>query len=412
MYEFTTILLLSSGVGNEALTTLVAPRSKAIVMPKRSVMALVVHVGSAEADTRYWAYRLHPFSALPVEKRRKVGAYMFLLGRHGYERSSFKQQIAVALVSPLALCAVSCSFVNSPPEPHALGGGEPSSSSPGSGGSDVASAPCAVAADCSHMNTGCVVGECSDLGSCEAKLLVDGQPCGDPTLSPCDRPDTCDHNGQCQLNKIPDGQACEGCLGGADCRCALGVCVDCAANNFENPESVDNWTLTGGWNVYGGAPQTLTEPVAVNFLPTERGKVLGTDGNRVTPYPGQETEESSARSPMTLIPQVLTFLSWHIDEGSMSRAGLFPDNKVIRVSLDGGQNWDVLVDCAYGPLQTLPFCSYVQQRTADQWDTIEIDMQAYANQPGIIEFRYDSVDECCGFERGWFIDLIHVPCPN
>lgn len=170
---------------------------------------------------------------------------------------------------------------------------------------------------------------------------------------------------------------------------------------FEDGESLDDWMLSGSWALYAEAP--MSDLASVSF--GAQGHVLGTDGNRAPPYPGAELETSGATSSSFVIPPLLRFRSWHVDEGGIQAY----DTKRILVSTDDGASWSVLVDCAAGPNAELPLCQpHEVSRDGDSWDDIELDTAEHAGMPGRLRFEYDTADECCVFEQGWFIDDLGV----
>ena len=186
-----------------------------------------------------------------------------------------------------------------------------------------------------------------------------------------------------------------------------GCTNSCACRlTFSSEEDIDGWELAGGWARHVGAPVS-EDWAAVDFA--TQGAVFGTDGNRVAPYPGQELETSSATSTTFMIPETLRFRSWHVDEGGDESY----DNKRILISTDEGGEWTTLVDCYAGPNSDLPFClNEDSARGEGDWDDIEVDAAAHAGVPGMIRFEYDTFDDCCGFEQGWYIDEINaLDCP-
>lgn len=212
-------------------------------------------------------------------------------------------------------------------------------------------------------------------------------------------PDRCE-TGVCVPNHRPMGLSCQTCTDGP-CACNEGVCGSCleyaAVNDFITDRSIEGWTLTGDWALRTFAPQSQHEPRTL-FT----GQVLGTDGNRSNPAPGAETETSYARTPTLRLPEVLRFSSWHLDEGGGDH-----DDKSVRVSIDGGISWMPLADCNLDP--SLPFCAYVDTADASAWSLVELPLpEPLHGQMGIIEFGYDTVDECCTFEKGWYIDALNV----
>lgn len=260
---------------------------------------------------------------------------------------------------------------------------------------------CVEDEDCAGMAThDCEQGLCTD-GTCEVQLRPAGSPCGDETDDECTARDTCDEMGACLDNHGADGTSCTVCDQGI-CACAAGACEDCAfapINNFITDRSIADWTLTGDWALYREAPQSFT------WRPTRFGsQVLGTDGNRTTPYPSSHTETSHARTAPLILPASLEFQSWNVDQGSGS------DNKWVRVSVDDGATWQTLADCELDPA-AYAFCQpRDEQRAPEDWDLISIPVPPeLAGQIGRVEFAYDTVDSCCDFEQGWFIDVANFP---
>lgn len=337
----------------------------------------------------------------------------------------------ISLVSaPLAVLllagAASCSLVNAPDDVKELGsggaggagvgpgGGNPGGNGPGgaggtgggtggaggtgaAGGAGGAGGGCTGDNECGQLDTQCTAGVCNlATGECEVVFHPSDTACGDPAAAPCSAPDHCDGAGSCVSADLTDGSACSACAGGT-CACSGAVCVNCApatSNSFAALSSVDGWQLTGSWRLYTEAPPNKNDPNPIPF----GTRVFGTDGNRSLPYPGGEAEASSAISRSGVIPSTLQFLSWNVDEGGSSY-----DTKTVSVSVDGGASWTVLVDCNGG--STLPFCVGTQDRPANAWDLIQIDASAFAGQVGMVRFTYDTMDSCCEFERGWFIDV-------
>lgn len=257
--------------------------------------------------------------------------------------------------------------------------------------------------DCADMAGECEVATCGSDGMCEVGNAPEGTACGDTTDAECNGADTCDGNGTCVDNVLADGLDCSDCDSG-QCICGAGTCDDCIAfadtNLFSTQRSLNGWELTGDWGLYTQAPASRSQLDGMLSPAIPFGnQVLGTDGNRHDPYPGGHMEFSYARTPPTELPTSLEFQSWHLDEG----AGTF-DNKTIRISTDGGKTWTDIISCVLDPL--LPFCASVNTRTADDWDSISLDLPApLVGQEGIIEFAYDTFDGCCDFEKGWYIDV-------
>jgi hypothetical protein len=260
---------------------------------------------------------------------------------------------------------------------------------------------CTDASDC-NMAKGieCQLDICTD-GVCLVEYEPDGTECGDRSETECDLPDSC-FRGECAVNEAPAGTACSDCDTGV-CSCAGGICGDCDTfapeNNFITARSIDGWTLTGGWGLYREAPQNFDSGPAVFS-----NQVFGTDGNRVAPYPGSETETSSARSRPFMLPATLEFLSWNVDEGSGA------DTKQINVSVDGGVTFTPIVMCNGGLGGPQAFCNFRgAERAPDDWDSISIPLPPeLVGQVGIVELTYNTFDPCCGFEKGWYIDVANL----
>jgi choice-of-anchor B domain-containing protein len=79
----------------------------------------------------------------------------------------------------------------------------------------------------------CTEGFCEPDGAINWFDMVFGTPCGDPSDTDCDNPDTCDGAGTCMPNTEPNGTACESgafCVVGEACMngvCQMGVPRDC-----------------------------------------------------------------------------------------------------------------------------------------------------------------------------------------
>ncbi|MEX1363940.1 MAG: DUF4215 domain-containing protein [Nannocystaceae bacterium] len=259
---------------------------------------------------------------------------------------------------------------------------------------------------------------CVDDDDCEGGLFCDFEICASPSEmcgngvidegEECDLgPDNAD-DGQCR----PDctAQVCgDGVVGGSEA-CDDGNQVDddgctdrCQCRlDFEDGDQLAGWELTGDWARYGQAPNS--DWPAVPF--GTQGQVLGTDGNRAAPYPGEESEHSSATTPSFVLPDAIGFRSWHVDEG------LSVDTKRVLISLDDGISWEPLIDCAQGPKASLPPClPEAGPRQQGDWDEILVDT-GHAGSVGRLRFEYETLDSCCGFDQGWFIDdLDGLGCP-
>jgi len=261
--------------------------------------------------------------------------------------------------------------------------------------------PCTSDEDCADLRVAeCEVPFCDASGMCVPNEAPPGTPCGDSADAECSDPDSCDGAGSCSPNDATDGTTCAGCPADA-CTCAAGTCSECAAypptNNFITTRSVEGWELTGSWGLHRRTPQSELA-VGSEFV----GQVLGSNGNRVAPFPGSEVETSYARTPPTLLPDTIAFLSWNVDQG-----GGASDNKTVRVSVDGGTTWDTLADCAVDASPA--FCSQQLDKDPAVFDLIQLPVPGpLQGQLGIVEFGYDTVDACCEFEKGWYIDSLNI----
>lgn len=264
---------------------------------------------------------------------------------------------------------------------------------------------CAENSDCTPYGTECGTAFCAASGECSLMGMPADTACGDPFENDCNGADLCDGVGYCRDRLASTGlDLCGDCPGGAGCSyCEAGQCLDCQSytdfSDFSDPVGVANWTVnsisgTADWRLYDAAPPSQ-DPGSV-AIPFPNAPVYGTDGNRQTPYPGEETEDSEVLTAVGVVPAEVTFISWNVDEGA------FVDGKRIDLSVDGGASWISLVDCQGAGGQ--PFCNFVTDRAADDWDSITINTAAWQGQQGQLRFTYETLDACCGFERGWFID--------
>jgi hypothetical protein len=83
---------------------------------------------------------------------------------------------------------------------------------------------------------------------------------------------------------------------------------------------------------------------------------------------------------------------------------------VIRVSVDGGNQWSTLVNCDGN--MTVPFCipsPAFQNRALEDWDSVSLPIPAaLVGQTGVVEFVYNTVDAGQGWERGWYMDDFNI----
>ncbi|MFQ5591429.1 MAG: hypothetical protein ACE5HE_09725 [Phycisphaerae bacterium] len=92
---------------------------------------------------------------------------------------------------------------------------------------------------------------CDGAGVCQTNFAAAGTACGDPNSSECDDPDTCDGTGGCLANTLPDGTTCSD--DGLACtldECAAGACIhsprpagtpcgDPSDTGCDNPDTCD-----------------------------------------------------------------------------------------------------------------------------------------------------------------------------
>ena len=256
------------------------------------------------------------------------------------------------------------------------------------------------AEDCARMANDCQSYDCVG-GMCEVTDLAEGEPCGDATKDACNAADTCDGAGTCLENLAVDGETCGMCPAGPGlCGCEGGACADCSTfaqvNTFSSDQSIAGWSMTGGWGLYLETPESSLPSVPFgNFR-------FGTDGNRVSPYPGAEEENSSATTAMTTLPAALTFTSWHVDED------IPYDVKRIEILPEGGGAPVFIADCSdpAGMLSAFPFCAQMlMSRPPEMVDNIMIPVPApLVGTNAQIRFSYVNSDDCCNAEQGWYID--------
>lgn len=272
---------------------------------------------------------------------------------------------------------------------------------------------CATDAVCEPYGSDCGTGSCGGNGACNLDVVAADTACGDGADNECTVADTCDGFGRCLPNNAPNAQVCQDCAAGDDCNgCLDGTCDDCGdlppTNNYDFPVQgasqptagfMFEATSGGGWAVYNSIPGNEDgDPV---LFPAD-APFLGNDGSTLFPLDSSgETVNASVTTFPDVVPETLTFASWHQDEGGNGAV----DTKRIELSIDGGANWIPLADCFGGPpLNAFPFCQYLDDRPLEPWDAIELDTSSWEGMEGIVRFTYETSDDCCGFERGWFID--------
>ncbi len=276
---------------------------------------------------------------------------------------------------------------------------------------------CACANDeiCTALGGECGPAVCGSDGQCRIEAVTPGTPCGDASASTCSAADACNGAGACSPSNALNGPQpyCYECPIGTTCGgCVDGACVDCptgeidAFDTFAWVAIANEDTASPGWGVYYQAPpNNLPDSVPIPF--GERGAVIGTDGNRIAPYPAPpantHSESSSWVTTAFTIPATITFESWNLDEGG---GGNNLDNKIIELTVDGGLSWNVLANCAVDA--AFPFCTAVLDRAPDAWDPIALNTAPWQGMGGQLRFSYDTQDQCCDVERGWYINDLNV----
>lgn len=245
---------------------------------------------------------------------------------------------------------------------------------------------------------------CTSNADCpenEFCYFVEAAACGDVGSGLCfPRPPGCEG--------VPESPVC-GCDGqtyASQCEADLaGVAVAAAGSGegggtlvFDFEGELPVLESSGNWALYTEAPPSY-QNAAVPFP----SQVLGTDGNRLPPYPGDDNENSFATLGPITLGSSLSLSSWHVDEG-----GGYYDRKRIYFQADSGETW-VLADCAGGINADQAFCQFdSSSRPGDLWDDIVLDTGILSGQTGTLRFEYQTLDGCCSFEQGWFIDDIRV----
>ncbi len=277
---------------------------------------------------------------------------------------------------------------------------------------------CSTNEVCAPYGSACGTGVCGGNGGCNLDAEAAGTACGRDDANTCTEADACDGFGYCQRNDTyatfeggPETQIidCDFCDAGDDCiGCGGGVCQDCedlpAFETFDvSPVSpTADWTFEttagGSWGVFISISNNEDDE---GTLFSSNAPFLGIDGSYLSPGNGMgEVNDATATTSADVLPETLQFASWHQDEGGSSQ-----DGKTIELSVDGGLTWVAVADCSGpGPLSAFPFCTFVDDRDAEDWDEITIDIPDHAGMTGQLRFSYRTGNACCGFERGWYID--------
>ncbi|MCR9160976.1 MAG: hypothetical protein NXI35_09855 [bacterium] len=278
---------------------------------------------------------------------------------------------------------------------------------------------CACGADsvCDAFATECGGGACGAGGACDLEPVGAGAACGSNASTSCGSADSCDDAGYCQANDLVNLLPCEDCPAGEEsCNgCLDGVCSDCPSPNDTFEAGLPGWNSTttegGSWTLFSQMPGNEDGDPAIMPMDTA---FLGNDGSTLGGA-GSERVLASITSPVDTMPDMLIFDSWHVDEGgAQDQPAPTADTKRVEVSIDLGMTWFALADCNDPDLDDFPFCVQVETRGADEWDTIMIDTAEYAGMDAQIRFTYDTGDNCCGFEYGWYIDDLNFAqtCPD
>ena len=240
-----------------------------------------------------------------------------------------------------------------------------------------------------------------------------GTACGSNAATSCGSADSCDDVGYCQANDLVNLLSCEDCPAGEGmCNgCLDGACLDCMSVMDSFDAGLSEWSFDtqqgGGWGLFAQMPGNENGEPAL--MPTDTA-FLGNDGSTLGAADGTgEQVLASITSPVDVVPDTLEFDSWNLDEGGIAAV----DDKRIELSVDGGETWTTLADCSAG-VGDFAFCQFVDAREADDWDEISIDTSAFAGMMGQLRFTYLTIDSCCGFEYGWYLDNLNFAqaCPD
>lgn len=265
---------------------------------------------------------------------------------------------------------------------------------------------------CAEFGTECGEGLCG-AGACALDPIGEGMACGSNEATSCGSADSCDAAGYCRANDLVNLLSCEDCPAGAEnCNgCLDGACSDCPSPTDSFDAGISEWTRQaasgGNWSAFSEIPNNEDDEGVISPLDTA---FMGNDGSTVGEPDGiGEVVDASVTSPVDVMPNMLTFDSWNLDEGGLEEV----DDKRIEVSVDGGETWTTLADCS-GGVGSFPFCERVEVRGADEWDAITIDTSAFAGMEAQLRFTYLTGDSCCDFEYGWYIDNLNFAqiCPD
>lgn len=265
---------------------------------------------------------------------------------------------------------------------------------------------------CDGFGTQCGGGVCGGGGACGLDPVGAGESCGSADATSCGSVDSCDADGYCQANNLVNLLTCDDCAAGEqDCNgCLDGTCLDCESASDTFLAGLSGWTLDaesgGNWALFSQVPGNEDGGPAITPSDTA---FLGNDGLTVGAQDGTgEVVTATATSPVDEMPDLLVFDSWHIDEGGAD------DVKRVEVSTNLGETWTVLAACDDSDLAGFEFCAPVEDRGADEWDTIMLDTSAFAGMDAQLRFTYATSDECCGFEYGWYVDNLNFAqlCPD
>lgn len=276
---------------------------------------------------------------------------------------------------------------------------------------------CAANADCSFLDSGCATGECDQINKeCTLAAQAEGAACAGPEDAGCGD-SSCDEHGFCNANEVAfDGDSCSSCDTEPCDACVASQCLECPAVQTVDFLSLNNFSFGGDFSVASCLSVNSVTPAQAPCFPnsTELGQpmvapVLGSNGSRTGVAGQSEVSAASMRTAPTLIPSALTFRSWHQDRGG-NDTFVPRDTKLIRVSVDGGNQWTTVLNCDGN--MTTPFCIPSPpnvNRPLDQWDDISLPIPAnLQGQTGLFEFSYNTVDAGAGWERGWYIDDLNI----
>lgn len=175
-----------------------------------------------------------------------------------------------------------------------------------------------VATQCNRPDT------CDGAGLCEVNLVTSGAPCGDSSTSVCTTPDSCDGAGFCQGNHTADGTPCnDGNFCSVTDSCQLGICT--GSGNPCAPLTCDEFT-------------NRCKSVRFELLPSKQGPLAVGEIVEIQLVAGSDTALDQPISGLSVIlnwPSAFLELIDHLDNGPYTwLLSSFPNDS----ALDGLNN--------------------------------------------------------------------------